>query len=73
MKPTGIQCFTVATEESIDVSDRAQLAGFVCGIDTDFGITEEFAAFTRMKETTTGADLYDEVMQFLNFSAEKVA
>jgi hypothetical protein len=26
-----------------------------------------------MKETTTGADLYDEVMQFLNFSAEKVA
>jgi hypothetical protein len=49
-------------DESIDVSDTAQLAVFIRVIDME--LTEELAALMPMKGTT--ADLYEEGKKVLN-------
>jgi len=55
MKVANFRCFGTAMDESTDVSDTAQLAAFVSGIDTEFNLTEESAALMPMGGTTTGA------------------
>ncbi|XP_077968860.1 general transcription factor II-I repeat domain-containing protein 2A-like [Styela clava] len=54
--------FTLALDESCGVRDTAQLLIFVRGITCDFKITEEIAAIRPMKGTTTGADIFSEVL-----------
>ncbi|GCC42994.1 hypothetical protein chiPu_0027270, partial [Chiloscyllium punctatum] len=53
--------FSLALDESCDIRDTAQLLIFICGITTDFKITEELAAMQSMKGTTIGNDLFTEV------------
>ena len=49
--------FSVALDESIDVSDTAQLVVFIRGIDAEVNIIEELASMVAMMGTTTSADL----------------
>ena len=53
--------FSIAVDESTDVTDTAQLAIFIRGLNSDFVITEELLCVQSMKDTTTGQDIYGEV------------
>lgn len=48
--------FSIAIDESTDVSDVAQLGIFICGVDASLTITEEFVALVPMTDTTTADD-----------------
>jgi aspartokinase-like uncharacterized kinase len=52
-------------DESTDVSDTAQLAIFVRGIDNEFNVTEELAGLMAMKGMTTSEYLHDEIKKVL--------
>ena len=69
------ETFSLAIDESTDVTDIAQLAVFVRGVDSDFNVTEEMLGLQSMKGTTTGEDIFLEVkklMKKFNLSTEKL-
>ncbi|CAB4065921.1 unnamed protein product [Lepeophtheirus salmonis] len=56
-----VECFivfSVAIDESTDITDVAQLAIFICGIDNKLTINEEFIKLVVMMDTTTGEDIF---------------
>jgi hypothetical protein len=57
--------FSLATDESDDVSDTAQLLIFVRGIDENFNVFEELSLLWSLKVTTTGEDLFRHLGQGL--------
>ena len=52
-----LQFFSIAINESTDMTDTTQLAVFVCGIKENYHVFEEFVKLIPMKNTTTGADI----------------
>lgn len=67
--------FSLAIDESTDVTDTAQLCIFVRGVDENFHISEELLALVPMKDTTKGCDIYREVKNILekfNLNMEKL-
>ncbi|CAN7950549.1 unnamed protein product [Ixodes hexagonus] len=52
----GFDAFSIAVDESTDVTDTAQCAIFVRGVDKYLNVTEELLDLVPMKGTTTGAD-----------------
>ncbi|XP_029647131.1 general transcription factor II-I repeat domain-containing protein 2-like [Octopus sinensis] len=60
-KANKFVCFSVALDESIDVSDTSQLLLFIRGINANFEITEELVSVHSMHGTTTGIDIFREV------------
>lgn len=50
--------FSVAIDESTDITDVAQLAIFIRGVDKDLNVTEEFLEMVPMKDTTTANDIF---------------
>ncbi|XP_037774968.1 general transcription factor II-I repeat domain-containing protein 2-like [Penaeus monodon] len=50
--------FSVAIDESKDITDVAQLAIFIRGVDDTLTITEEFVELVPMTDTTTAADIF---------------
>ncbi|XP_014679679.1 PREDICTED: general transcription factor II-I repeat domain-containing protein 2-like [Priapulus caudatus] len=67
--------FSLALDESTDISDTAQLAIFVRGVDDEFNITENFFALCPMKDTCTGKDVFqecDSAMKKANLNYEKL-
>ena len=60
-KPGKFVCFSVAFDESVDVSDTSQLLLFIRGIYANFEITEELACVHSMHGTTTSIDIFREV------------
>lgn len=50
--------FSLACDESTDLSDTAQLLIFLRGIDDDMNITEELLHLKSLKGQTRGADLF---------------
>ena len=50
--------FSVAIDESTDITDVAQLAIFIRGVDDTLTITEEFVELVPMTDTTTAADFF---------------
>nr|XP_061800942.1 general transcription factor II-I repeat domain-containing protein 2-like [Nerophis lumbriciformis] len=58
--------YSLAVDESTDISDIAQLSIFIRGVDSSLSVTEEFLALRPMHDTTTGHDLYEEVSRCVN-------
>ncbi|CAG9786413.1 unnamed protein product [Diatraea saccharalis] len=64
-KAQQFQWFSLATDESNDVSDTAQLLLFIRGIDKNFNVYEELLQLCSLKGTTTGEDLFCNLEQAL--------
>lgn len=58
--------YSLAVDESTDISDIAQLSIFIRGVDSSLNVTEELLALRPMHGTTTGHDLYEEVSRCVN-------
>ena len=58
----SFEWFSIALDESTDFQDTAQLLIYIRGIDDNFVITEELLSIESLKDTTTGKDVYDSVM-----------
>ena len=54
--------WSFAIDESIDVKDAAQLAIFIKEVDKKLNETEELLSLQCMKDTTTGANIFSEVL-----------
>lgn len=50
--------FSIAIDESTDVTDVAQLGIFIRGVDASLTVTEEFVALVPMTDTTTANDVF---------------
>ncbi|XP_042228654.1 general transcription factor II-I repeat domain-containing protein 2-like [Homarus americanus] len=57
-KVKSFTAFSVTIDESTDVSDVAQLAVFIRGVDENMQVTEEFVKLVPVKGTTTGEDIF---------------
>lgn len=49
--------YSLALDDSTDVTDTAQLLIFIRGVNDEFDITQELLSMESMKDTTTGEDL----------------
>ena len=58
--------YSVAIDESTDVMDTAQLAIFICGVDSDVNITEELVEIVPMKGTTKAEDVFTKLVDALD-------
>ncbi|CAI9741099.1 Hypothetical predicted protein [Octopus vulgaris] len=56
------QWFSIALDESTDIQDTARLLIYIRGIDENFEITEELLSMESLKDTTTGKDLFNSVI-----------
>ncbi|XP_076812884.1 general transcription factor II-I repeat domain-containing protein 2B-like [Clavelina lepadiformis] len=52
------EAFSIYLDESTDVSDTAQCAVFIRGVDYILNLTEEFLELIPLKGTTTGRDIF---------------
>ncbi|XP_045504708.1 general transcription factor II-I repeat domain-containing protein 2A-like isoform X2 [Colias croceus] len=64
-KAQQFEWFSLAADESNDVSDTAQFLIFVRGIDKNFNVYEELLQLCSLKGTTTGEDLFCNLEQAL--------
>ncbi|XP_077974754.1 general transcription factor II-I repeat domain-containing protein 2-like [Styela clava] len=64
-KAKNFLSYSLALDESTDVSSTSQLLIFIRGIDTKLNITEEVASVCSMHGTTTGEDIFKEVQKTL--------
>ncbi|XP_050528216.1 general transcription factor II-I repeat domain-containing protein 2B-like [Daktulosphaira vitifoliae] len=58
--------YSLALDESTDLSDTIQLAIFVRGVDSNFNITEELAALFPMKGTTKSCNIFNALKSTFN-------
>lgn len=68
--------FSLAFDESTDISDSAQLVVFVRGVNESFEVTEEMLNLISLKGTTTGKDIFHAVENCLcenNLDLEKLS
>jgi len=57
LKSEKFDYFSIALDDSTDITDTAQLLIFIRGINSDFEISQELLSMESMKDTTTGEDL----------------
>ena len=60
--------FSIAVDESTDAQGTAQLLIYIREIDDSFKITEEFLFMESLKDTTTGKDLFESVINSIAMS-----
>ncbi|KAJ8352217.1 hypothetical protein SKAU_G00236930 [Synaphobranchus kaupii] len=58
--------FSIAIDESTDVTDIAQLAIFIRGVDETLTITEELLELVPMNDTTTADDIFSSLVGALD-------
>lgn len=74
-KSMEYECFSIAIDESTDVTDIAQLAIFIRACDINLQITEELLELVPLHGTTTSEDIYNKVEEVLsqyNLQMEKL-
>ena len=59
--------FSVAFDESTDISDVAQQAIFICGVDETLSVTEEFLGLVPMIDTITANVMFNSLVGVLNW------
>ena len=52
------ESFSIALDESTDMSDTAQCAVFIRSVDCSLNMTEKFLELIPLKGTTTGRDIF---------------
>jgi len=57
--------FSVALDESTDISDITQLATFIRDVDETFSVTEEFLGLVPMMDTTTPNVIFNSLLGVL--------
>ena len=65
-KAKSFVTFSIALDESTDISDVAQLAIFIRGVDKTLSGTEEILGLVPMMDTTTANDIFNSVFGVLN-------
>ena len=60
--------FSVALDESTDISDVAQLATFIRGVDETLSVSVEFLGLVPMTDTTTANGIFNALVGVLNSS-----
>lgn len=65
-KARTFQFFSVATDESTDTTDFAEVMFFLRGIDENFKVTDELAQVVALHGTTTGQDIFKAFLNMLN-------
>ena len=60
------QHFSIAIDESVDLSGIAQLAVFIRACDSDFHVIEELIELIPMHDTTTSQEIFEKVEQLLD-------
>lgn len=65
-KVKSFLAFSVATDESTDITDVAQLAIFIRGVDETLTVTEEFLELVPMTDTTTANDIFSSLVGALD-------
>jgi len=58
--------FSAALDESTDISDVAQLAIFIRGVDETLSVTEEFLGLVPVIDTITAKDIFNSLVGVLN-------
>ena len=58
--------FSLACDETTDITNTAQLAIYVCGITTEFETKEELLSLQAMPGTTKGEDLFNQVIMAMS-------
>ncbi|XP_071060599.1 general transcription factor II-I repeat domain-containing protein 2A-like [Pseudochaenichthys georgianus] len=53
--------YSVALDESTDITDTAQLAMYVCGVDDKFEVTEELLTVKPMHGQTTAQEIFQQL------------
>jgi len=59
--------YSIALDESTDISSTAQLSIFVRGVESDFTVTEELLDVVPMTGTTTGEDIFKAVDETMDY------
>ncbi|KAM3872079.1 general transcription factor II-I repeat domain-containing protein 2-like [Diretmus argenteus] len=75
-KASGFSAFSIACDESTDISDSAQLLVFLRGVSEDFEITQELAGLETLSGTTKGTDIFlavDRVLEKKKLKWENLA
>ena len=62
-KTESFSNYSIALDESTDISDTAQLLIFVRGVDVNFNVTEELLGLSSLKGQTTGKDIFDKLKE----------
>jgi len=65
-KVKSFTAFSIAIDESTDISDVAQLVIFIRSVDKNMQVTEEFVELVPMKGTTTADDIFQTLVGTLD-------
>ena len=57
------EAFSLALDESTDISDTAQLVIFIRAVTARFDIVEEFLDMTSLSSTATGQDICEQALK----------
>ncbi len=75
-KASAFSAYSIACDESTDISDSAQLLVFLRGVNETFEVTQELAGIETLSGTTKGEDLFfavERVLEKNEFKWEKMA